>query len=183
MKRFGIMTGCVVMGCVLIASDLTAQTLPITLMVTKKEDRQYDYEYSSRRYRYRSGQDVMCYTVDVLYNGVEPLKNVEVKWYIVVRPPAQSKLAPQVVEGSKTTDLQRGRKFSFDTDVLELGSIWKSSYSGTQTGSKAEVEGYMVEVLVDGKVVRTESNPVGLGARIRQLKSNDKPSAPKRHHF
>jgi hypothetical protein len=153
-------------------------------MVNKKEDRQYTYRSSDTGYVHRSGQEVAYYTIDVINGGKQRLEAVEINWYVVVNPAATSKnKAPVVIQGSKKTSLDSGQKFSFQTDVLELGSVSYSSYSGTRTGAKAQVVGHLIEVLVNGKVVRSDSKPLDIKTQIDQLKKQAPPTEPRRHEW
>ena len=62
-------------------------------------------------------------------------------------------------DGKERRDLKAGEKFSFDTDVIELNA------------PRAQVDGYCIEAVLDGKVVASAIEPANAKERIESLKA------------
>ena len=164
---------------VALAGPLLAQGPTLMLTVKKKENTQTTSRSTSTDYYYgtyssRSGVETLCYSVDVINAGAD-VPAVKVSWVLVLREAGSGTL--RLVEGVRTTDLKRGQKYSFDTDVVELGSFSHSTY-GNSRSTSAEPVGYLVEVIVDGKAVASATKPMDIRGKIQEARN-----APKRHKF
>jgi hypothetical protein len=102
---------------------------------------------------------------------------LQVRWTIVLKDPNSGQL--KLVEGKKNTDLARGQKYSFDTDIIELGQFYQDNWSSSKTGL-AEAVGYLVECIVDGKVVSSATQPSDIRTKVSQARAN---ADQKRHRF
>ena len=165
-----------------VLSPLATAVSPIMLRVTKKEGTDIKSRYQSGSYSSKSGSDIVQYNIDVINGATNALTNVKISWAILVKALRQTDPNP-IIEGEQTTNLERGEKFSMATDVLELGRYWRSSYSGTDRTTHAEIQGYVIEVIVDGKVAVADIKPPDTKKRIDQLKAAKQQDKAKQHNF
>lgn len=156
----------------------------VTLMLTvkKKENTETTSrsnstytDYYGGTYQSKSGKDVVSYSVEAINAGAAPVAGVKINWVILCREASGGQL--RLVEGARTTDLARGQKFGFETDIVELSSFYRSTYSSSRSVS-AELVGYLVEVIVDGKVVASDGKPADIRNKVQEARN-----APKRHRF
>jgi hypothetical protein len=163
------------------AADGFAQAGQILLKVTKKEDTDYNYRYSSPGYRSTVGADKVHYRIEVVNGSPADVSNVVIRWAVLIKPGYGTQ--PRVIEGSRKTDLKRGQRYEFDTDIFQLGSVYRSNISGTSRFNRAEILGYAVEVIVDAKTVSSDIRPADTKMKIDALKSSKPPEPPKVHRF
>jgi hypothetical protein len=164
----------------LLAGTALAQAPTLMLTVKKKENVQTTSRSTSTGYYYggyssRSGVETLSYTVELINAGGEAVPNVKISWTIVVREAGGGGL--RLIEGVRTTELKRGQKFNFETDVIEMGSFSHSTY-GNSRSTNAELVGYLVEAVVDGKAVASAAQPMDIRNKIEEARN-----APKRHRF
>ncbi len=155
------------------ASPLASgQVGPIMIIVAKNENRDTKSSYRcSLGHIHSSGADVASYNVDILNAGATTIKDVEIHWTVVTREPSGSQY--RLTEGVQKTNLDRAQKFSFETDAVELATFSKGGYSGSSsTSRRAEVVGYLVEVNVDGKVVKSDCKPADIRTKIDRARAS-----------
>ena len=190
----------VVMGFYLVWPAQAQIVNPVRLKINKnsKKDRKTTYQSTYGTLREQDVNETVSYTVDVINMSSGPVKDVEVKWAILVNARGRYSSTSydsgmRVVEGERKVDeLGIGQKFSFDTDVIQLSGTQtdgNSSYyyggtSRTKTGS--EIAGYVVEVYSGGRVIGSEILPIDTKKKIAALKAPKKPDAnaePPRQKF
>ena len=137
--------------------------IPLLLKVTKNENQDIRAHFQARNYNRRSGADVLTYSIQLINAGQTPIKDVEVKWAILMR--ARSSTKQKLTEGSSTASLDKMGKFALDTDPVDIRQIWRSSVS-THSSDVMEEVGHTVEVIVDGKVVASEIKPMDVKPKI-----------------
>ena len=165
-------------GWLALAPGAAGQTGSVILRVTKKDGNETTYSHTyAGGGSYRSGNATTCYAIEVLNGSTGSVTNVEIRWAILVHEigGGQTKL----IEGKRTTDLTHGQKFNCETDILELGSFYRSSYSSSRS-ARAEVVGYLVEVITGGNVMASDAKPADIRGKIAQARANPE---PKRHSF
>lgn len=167
----------VVFTCVGVAATF-GQAPTLMLTVKKKENTETKNRTTSSgyysTYQYRSGVETLCYAVDIINAGGD-VPNAKVSWVVVLRESGSGQL--KVVEGTRTAELKRGQKFSFETDIIELGSFSRSTYYNSKS-TNAELVGYLVEAIVDGKVLASDAKPMDIRNKLQEARN-----APKRHQF
>jgi hypothetical protein len=158
------------------AAPAFGQAPSLMLNVKKKEKTETKQRTTSSgyysTYQYRSGVETLSYAVEIINAGGD-VPNAKVSWAVVLRETGSGQL--KVVEGTRTAELKRGQKFSFETDIIELGSFSRSNYYNSKS-SNAELVGYLVEALVDGKVVASDAKPMDIRTKVQEARN-----APKRH--
>ncbi len=171
----------IILGIALVCLGITTtlgQAPSLMLTVKKKENTQTTSRTTSSdyygSYQSRSGVETLSYTVDLINAGGD-VSNTKVSWVVVLRETGSGQL--KVVEGTRTAELKRGQKFSFETDIIELGSFSRSNYYSSKS-SNAELVGYLVEALVDGKVVASDAKPMDIRTKVQEARN-----APARHKF
>lgn len=160
------------------AAQAFGQAPSLMLTVKKKENTETKNRTTSSgyysTYQYRSGVETLCYAVEII-NAGEDVPNAKVSWVVVLRESGSGQL--KVVEGTRTAELKRGQKFSFETDIIELGSFSRSTHYSSKS-TKAELVGCLVEAMVDGKVVASDAKPMDIRNKVQEARN-----APKRHRF
>jgi hypothetical protein len=159
-----------------------AQAIPLLVSVKKNENTEstthnstsyYGYTYSSK-----SGVQTLSYTVDIMNASTGTVSALQIRWSVVLREPGGGKL--RLVEGKKNTDLARGQKYTFTTDVIELGQFYQSSWGGSSRSGNAEVLGYLVEAVVDGNVAASTAQPMNIRGKVNEAREA---ANQKRHRF
>jgi hypothetical protein len=165
-----------------------AQINPVRLKVnkTEKKDRKTTYRSTDGYTQQQQIQSTVFYTIEVANVSATPVTDLQVKWALLIK----TRVVPEfkVVEGERTCSIGLGQKYVFDTDIVELsGSQWQNNWTGSRSGSSAEVAGYAVEVLSGDRIVASEIIPADTKRRIEQLKkppaSEKQPQDPNRHKF
>jgi len=148
----------------------------IMLRVVKNEgtaikDRLYSGDYSRH-----TTTDTLAYVIEVTNASQVPMKDIEVKWAVLVKPRNGKQ---KLVEGTKTLSLGRSEKDSVETEPIQTRQAWRSSYSSYNYDVVEEV-GHMVEIIVGGKTVASEIKPMDVKAKIEvQRAVGEKESAPR----
>jgi hypothetical protein len=162
-----------------------SQNVPMILRVKRIEST----DYSTKTTYYTYGSDTVQFRIEVVNGSTGAVSNVQIRWAVLVQPKSSSEI--KLIEDTKTCDLQRSQTYTLETDVFALTSF--SRYYGTSTRTfNAELLGYMVEVIVNGKVSTFEARPLDIKQRIEHLriaKSRPAPEIPpeepkkKKHSF
>jgi len=161
------------------ATVLAQSGVSIMLRVTRKDAAAVtsNYRTSDGMYRSNSGSDTVSYAVEAINASTGALSQVTFRWSVLVKDLNSTR--QKVIEGKKVLDMARGGKATFETDQIELGSFYRSTYSSSRSRN-AEIVGYLVEVVVDGNVVSSDAKPMDIRAKITQTQNE---AEPKRHRF
>jgi hypothetical protein len=161
-----------------VVATATAQTGPVIVRVTKKENTETTQKYTcSLGHVHKSGAETAQYSVDIINGGLQPVEQLRVTWAILLRDPNGG--AERIVEGKRSTTLTRGQKLSFMTDEIELGQFSSGGYYSSRT-KQIEVVGYYVEAVADGKVIGKDQRPFDVKGKIDKVRATPE---TKRHSF
>jgi hypothetical protein len=90
---------------------------------------------------------------------------------VLVKPRYSQPL--EVVEGERSCALDRMQKYVFDTDILELtGTTYDYPSIQYKDRNASEIEGYVVEVFVNGTRVAADIQPADTKRQIDQVKAD-----------
>ncbi len=168
---------------------VTAQINPIRLKVnkTEKKDRKTTYRSTDGYTQQQQINSTVFYTIEVANATTAPVTDLQVKWALLIKTRAVQQF--KVIEGERTCNIGLGQKYAFDTDIVELsGSQWQNNASGARSENSAEVAGYVVEVLKEGRIITSDITPADTKRRIEQLKKpppakEQSQEDPLRHKF
>jgi hypothetical protein len=183
-----MIAGCLAFGFLVSAVPGEAQLAPIQLKV--QEIKKRDTATTGRHndpwgyYSYRSSRStgLTLFEIELFNSSGKAAKDVKVKWAIMVQPSGAS-AKPRLIEGEQTVNLSFGQRYKLETDAIVTDISTKSTYSGYYSGSgtrsrsdQAEILGYHVEVIMDGKVISSDSQPMDMRDQIARLKGEDRPA-------
>ena len=168
---------------VAMAAPADAQIGPVRLKVTRvnKEARVLASRTADGA-REEQLVDRVYYKGELTNTSSAPVRNVVVKWAILVRPHSTTNLS--VVEGEYTCSLALGERSGFDTDIIELtGTRTRSTETGSRSDTKSRIVGYAVEVYVGDRRMAWEADPQDTMRRIEDMKQAQEPPPPGTHRF
>lgn len=148
----------------------------VRLKVTKKtkQDRQTIQQGPRGQHLDQAIDNAITYTIDVTNLGSKPLQDVRITWAVLLdvrnrngTPPKGG--ASQVVDGEKTATIDGTKTFSFDTEPVQF-TEWQRKTTDARVNSVtkqgSDIEGYAVEVFVDGKLLASDIQPADVKKRI-----------------
>lgn len=173
----------------LLAPCADAQINPIRLKVnkTEKKDRKTTYRTTDGFSQQQQINSTVFYTIEVANAATVPVTDLQIRWALLIK----TRVVPEfkVIEGERTCSIGLGQKYAFDTDIVELsGTQWQDNRTGSRSEKSAEVAGYVVEVLKEGRIIASDITPADTKHRIEELKKpppakEQNQEDPLRHKF
>lgn len=145
------------------ATGALGQGTPLLLRVIKSENSEVKDRLYSGSYSRHTTAETLTYAIEVTNAGQTPVSGVEIKWAILLKPRGSGK--QQLVEGTQTLNLARAEKQTVETTPVQTRQAWRSSVSSYNYDVLEEV-GHVVEVIVAGKTVASETKPMDVKQKI-----------------
>jgi hypothetical protein len=162
------------------AAPVAAQSSPLRMTVTRclKENRGPATRTPDGA-REEPLLDRVYYTIELANSTSTTLKDVAVKWAVLVQQRVTG--IKTVVEGESRCALAFGERRRLDTDIIELSGVRTRNADGSVGESKSQILGYAVEVYVGGRLVAAEAFPADTPVRIKEVKGEQ--AEPGVHRF
>ena len=157
-----------------------AQSQPVRIEVTKNTSKDMKTTGRSEYYTKKQGTENVLYTIVVVNQSSGVLSNVVVQWAILLRPVFRSTYihntssdsSLRAVSGTRNINLGLGQHEKFDTEPIDLTVTKYNTGYGYHSRDGDQIEGYVIKVMQDGKVLAVECQPKDAMERLDNIKSN-----------
>jgi len=128
--------------------------------------------------------ETLFYNVEISNTSSISFPEITIKWFFLYDPTGRMRLevhpggssstswagtGTQTAKGKVTTSLAAGKKYEFDTDSVELGSLITNSIDPrARDAHHGKAIGYLIEVYTEDKLIGSKALPSDIKRRLKE---------------